>query len=430
MFFSDFARRPISEGSPSGINPNNLEDFDEIKRQINNLSKVTGQVSWKKIQTLSKKILTSDSKDFRCSCYYTVAAMHNDGLKGLVEGLHSLLDLCVVYWYSAFPDLSKPSARLGAFEWLVEHAEKRLKHLKVSQDDLPLLEAGHRACLSLEEELRLHYGIKAPSFGGIRRMLMQWIESLKEQIVDQERKAKNAAIKVEIMKPATQVPMTARPTNTPAVNVAPESTHRSALWTVVVMGSILVACTSSYFVFKNYQLNSLKHQIANSSVPQLCALVQKLPIDYKDAKEALKMPLLARVDSMMNGWQLDPGMVSQMDQLATLLSDTVALYPDSSSAQLLNQQYLNQRQEIENEFDTLHRRFLNARSVFANVIASSKDQEAKKAYEYSNTLFPLLGRIEYAEKTAAPDELEKSLKLLNVYLHKINQLKHSLGEQK
>lgn len=55
MFFSDFARRPIDENNPSGSNPNGSEDFDEIKRQINNLNKVTGRVSWKTVQTLSKK---------------------------------------------------------------------------------------------------------------------------------------------------------------------------------------------------------------------------------------------------------------------------------------------------------------------------------------------------------------------------------------
>lgn len=56
MFFSDFARRPIDENNPSGSNPNGSEDFDEIKRQINNLNKVTGRVSWKTVQTLSKNL--------------------------------------------------------------------------------------------------------------------------------------------------------------------------------------------------------------------------------------------------------------------------------------------------------------------------------------------------------------------------------------
>ncbi len=67
MFFSDFTRRPIDESNPSGTNPNGLDDFDEIKRQINGLNKVTGRVSWKTVQTLSKEILRTKGKDFRCS---------------------------------------------------------------------------------------------------------------------------------------------------------------------------------------------------------------------------------------------------------------------------------------------------------------------------------------------------------------------------
>ncbi len=90
MFFSDLAKRPIDKNAPSGTNPNGLNDFDEIKRQVNKLNTVTGHVSWKTVQSLSKEILTKQSKDFRCSCYFTVAATHNEGLKGLVEGLTSL----------------------------------------------------------------------------------------------------------------------------------------------------------------------------------------------------------------------------------------------------------------------------------------------------------------------------------------------------
>ena len=57
MFSSDFTRRPIDEEKPSGTNPNALDDFTEIKRQINNLNKVTGRVSWRKVQSLSLSLI-------------------------------------------------------------------------------------------------------------------------------------------------------------------------------------------------------------------------------------------------------------------------------------------------------------------------------------------------------------------------------------
>ncbi|MEF1297257.1 type VI secretion protein, partial [Vibrio parahaemolyticus] len=56
--------------------------------------------------------------------------------------------------------------------------------------------------------------------------------------------------------------------------------------------------------------------------------------------------------------------------------------------------------------------------------------DAKKAYEYSNSLFPLLGRIEYAEKNSQRKEIERSLLLLNAYLYKINQLQAAEKDNK
>ncbi|WP_169674406.1 type VI secretion system ImpA family N-terminal domain-containing protein, partial [Vibrio parahaemolyticus] len=142
-------------------------------------------------------------------CYFTVAAINNDGLKGLVEGLNSVLDLCVVYWYSAYPEYTKANARISAIEWMVEYTEKRMKKHRVLPEELPLIEAAHQLCLRIEEELRLHYGIKAPSFGRIRRPLNQWIEDIKEEKAKQEKTSQtkpasnppSAGIRVEIAPP-------------------------------------------------------------------------------------------------------------------------------------------------------------------------------------------------------------------------------------
>jgi type VI secretion system protein VasL len=62
MNLPDFARRPISQNLPCGVNPNALDDFSEIKRQVNKLSTVTSKISWKKVHSLSKNILLNESK--------------------------------------------------------------------------------------------------------------------------------------------------------------------------------------------------------------------------------------------------------------------------------------------------------------------------------------------------------------------------------
>ncbi|EDP59290.1 hypothetical protein AND4_08962 [Vibrio sp. AND4] len=435
MFFSDFARRPIDESNPSGLNPNGLDDFDEIKRQINNLNKVTGRVSWKTVQTLSKKILSTRGKDFRCSCYFTVAATHNEGLKGLVEGLNSLLDLCVVYWYTAYPEHTKANARISAIEWMIEYTEKRINKHRALPEELPLIEAAHQLCLRIEEELRLHYAIKAPSFGRIRRILNQWIEEIKETKAKEARALENKKVKSET--PPDQVGI--------KVNIAPPpkketqksrqiqeaevvtKSSRAVIYSVV---GLLVAAFASHFIYKQHNYQNLKSDIEQSSFTQLSTIVDSLNFENKEYRLSLRSVTVERLDELMTDWTTDPVKVSQVNTIDKLTAELTDLYPDSSSAKQLRENFLDKRSRFENEFDAIYKRFAYARTVFANVAKQNTDKESKKAYEYSNSLFPLLGRIEYAEKNAQQKEIERSLLLLNTYLYKINQLQAETSDNK
>ncbi|MCF6449978.1 type VI secretion system ImpA family N-terminal domain-containing protein [Vibrio sp. MMG022] len=434
MFFSDFTRRPIDESNPSGSNPNGLDDFDEIKRQINNLNKVTGRVSWKTVQTLSKKILSTQGKDFRCSCYFTVAATHNEGLKGLVEGLNSLLDLCVVYWYTAYPEHSKANARMGAIEWMVENTERRINKHKVRQEELPLIEAAHQLCLRIEEELRLHYGIKAPSFGRIRRILNQWIEELKEQkaketktIEAKQAKPDSTGIKVEIAPPAK--PSVTKTQSQKGEEKDVESSKSSKVMVYSIIG-LMVTAFASHFIYKQHQYQTLKGQIEHASLSELTTLVDSLSVKNKEYLTSLRSPTVDRLDVLMTDWTIDPVKVSKVNTIDKLTSELTILYPDSSSAQQLRENFLEQRSRFEAEFDVIYKRFAYARTVFANVAKQNSDKDSKKAYEYSNSLFPLLGRIEYAEKNTQQKEIDRSLLLLNTYLYKINQLQTAETDNK
>ncbi|QXX08605.1 type VI secretion system ImpA family N-terminal domain-containing protein [Vibrio neptunius] len=302
MYFSDFARRPVDELTPCGVNPNNLEEFEEIKRQINNINKVTGRVSWKKVQQLSKDILKNKSKDLRCGCYYAVASAHNDGLNGFIDGLNSILDLCVIYWSSSYPEVSKTSARMGAFEWLVEHAERRAKQFKVGIEDRAMLEAGHRVCLRIEEELRLHYGHKAPSLGTIRRLFSQYIEEIKEledkkETARQQAKEQNAAkapvsggITVNVKPPIAEKPVQAQ---------TEVEKSRSAVWTVAIVVGLFLFSLSAYYLHKDQKLNSYKQQIASNNIQVILQVTESLSLENKDTLNKLKDPLISTVDAMV-----------------------------------------------------------------------------------------------------------------------------------
>ncbi|NVD06241.1 type VI secretion protein [Vibrio sp. JPW-9-11-11] len=419
MFFSEFARRPIDENNPSGLNPNGLDDFDEIKRQVNNLNKVTGRVSWKSVQTLSKKILTTHSKDFRCSCYYTVASTHNEGLKGLVEGLNSLLDLCIVYWYSAYPEHSKPNARMSAVEWMVEYVEKRIKKYTPRPEELPLIEAAHQLCLRIEEELRLHYGIKAPSFGRIRRILSQWIEEFKETRKALEATHKPKPTNTEQSVPGIKVEI-APPVKPVEKEKAPEP--KSNVATYALIGLILFAFFA-HFIHKQYEYSSLTQQISHASLTELSSIVDSLSHENKTHTAALRESTVDRLSSLMTNWYFDPVKVSNIEVIDDLTLKLTRLYPDSSSISQLRENFEAQRKNFEQEFTTIHKRFSHARTVFANIANQNSNKDAEAAYKYSNSLFPLLGRIEYAEKQQEQSEIERSLLLLNTYLYKLQQIK-------
>ncbi|MCW8348645.1 MULTISPECIES: type VI secretion system ImpA family N-terminal domain-containing protein [Vibrio] len=437
MIFTDFARRPIDETLPSGINPNNLEEFNEIKQQINNLNKVTGRTSWKLVQTLSKKILVSHSKDFRCSCYYTVAANQNEGLKGLVEGLSSLLDLCVVYWFSAFPEHSKSNARISAIEWMVENIEKRIQKKNVTQDDLPLIEASHQLCIRIEEELRLHYGIKAPSLGRIHRILKRWIEDLKERkirdIAILEQSKKKPVHSVPVISPpvgvSIDIPSSAskQPQEEAKLNPSKHASGRLAIYSMI---GIIVIALVSHFAHKQHTYLSLENQIAHASITELKPVLDSLGYDNHIYSSDLRSAVVKRLDLLLTDWASDPIKVSEVNTISALTEQLIVLYPDSSSARLLHESFTRQRIKFESDFQTLLNRFTSARTTFANVKINNSDSDSAKAYEYSNSLFPLLGRIEYAEKNAKQDELDRSILILNTYLYKLNQLQASIGVQK
>ncbi|WP_341665805.1 type VI secretion system ImpA family N-terminal domain-containing protein [Vibrio sp.] len=432
MYFSDFARRPISEQAPCGVNPNNLEDFEEIKRQINNINKVTGRVSWKKVQQLSKDILKNESKDLRCGCYYAVASAHNDGLSGFVDALNVLLDLCVVYWSSCYPEVSKSSARMGALEWLVEHGEKRVKQFNITIDDKAVLEVGHRVCLRIEEELRLHYGHKAPSLGGIRRIFSQFIDDVKELEDKQQQAQKRAlqqkeksqalsdkvagAITVKVNPPARQSP--------PAADVEPEKNH-SAVWTVTIAVGVFILALSAFYLKKSLLLTEYEQKIASNNVSVLLQVTHDLSTENKDTVEKLKQPLIGAIDVMVFDLDKSPEKVAKLHMLKQITENLAKLYSDSSSVQVLSSELDRYDEQMQRDFREISRRFARARTAIANLKLDSNGSNTELAYQYSNSLFPLLGRIEYAEKTNDPVELDRSLNLINVYLHKIAQLKAS-----
>ena len=428
MYFSDFTRRPINSSSPEGENTNQLDTFTELKRHINGLNKVSPNTSWKKIFSLSENILTSQSKDFRSVCYYASAATHIHGLKGLVDGLSAVHDLTLVYWYSAYPEYSKEKARIGAFEWMIEHTTKQQKKISVNTDDLVLIEIGHRLTLKIEEELKSHYGIKAPSFGPIRRIFSQWIEELKDEQIAAKLKIKKSSPynseteeKIDVMAETNIKSLPEKQTNLEisANEIEPKISYKKPSIIIILMIIFLI-----YFSSKQYpsQLKTFE----NANFDEFSTLVQALPHSSKKTQLVLKDVVLNKSTSFFNNWSVDPLKINKLDSLIAILNALEGTYPDSVKYQTLKHDFNIERNTLINSYKDIKLQFNRARTIIANAQLTSPTPSVTTSYKFSNTLFPLLGRIEYAENTMLENDITKAQFILNAYQLRINTLTSKL----
>jgi len=435
MYFSDFTRRPIDKSSPEGINTNQLDTFVELKRQVNELSRISSNVSWKKIHSLSVDILTNQSKDFRSACYYTTAATHIQGLKGLVDGLSSIHDLTLVYWYSAYPEYSKEKARIGAFEWMIEHTTKKQKKITVSIDDLALIEIGHRLTLKIEEELKSHYGIKAPSLSPIRRILSQWMEELKDtQQAEQQKKAEQ--ISQNTVDIETSLDMNMQMTNKLlpeesksaekliSVNVTKQQMPYKK--TAMVIGAFILIFVI-FFGYKHYQQQKLLQTFKNATFDDFSSLVQELAHSPKNTQHELKEIVFNKSTDFFKKWSEDPLKINKLNTLTSIINALKGVYSDSIIYQSLEHNFYNDKNNLISSYSGIKKQFNSARTIIANAQLTSQSSSITKSYKFSNTLFPLLARIEYAENSMNNNDIKKAQYILNVYQVRINALTSKLS---
>ena len=208
----------------------------------------------------------------------------------------------------------------------------------------------------------------------------------------------------------------------PVADVEPEKSH-SAVWAVSIAVSVFILALSAFYLKKSLLLADYEQKIASNNVSILLQVTHDLSTENKDTIERLKQPLIGVIDAMVFDLNKSPEKVTNLKTLKEIIENLATIYSDSSSVQVLSAELARYDEQMQRDFREISRRFARARTAIANIKLDTNDSETDLAYQYSNSLFPLLGRIEYAEKTNDPEELDRSLSLINVYLHKIAQLK-------
>lgn len=436
MIFTELAKRPISGVNPAGFNPNDTDDFLNLKRQINKMNAVTASFSWRKIYSLSEQILSKTSKDFRCASYYVAAATHINGLKGLVDGLQVLHDLCVIYWFSATPEHHKEKARMDAFSWMIEHTEKNQKRIKIKEKDLFLIESGHRLTLKIDEELKLHYGISAPSLGPLRRLFSTWIEEIEDI---QESKRKKSSIEntpqpvQNTQQPPVKVDLNLSTKNTQSkehsstldtapkeIKIDPKSTKKYRYSYVVGIPLLLILVFFSIQkVREHYYINAIEQANVHTFLP----LLNKIQTSESTLKIKVKDILLNKGDTLTKNWTTDANLINQSNNLRLTVNKMADIYPDSSIAKKIKQNFELSEKELQTEFNILFKQFKRSRTTIANAYQKKNSQLLFDAYKLSNTLFPVLAKLEHVDINNNNQEQRlKAQRILNIYQYQLNNI--------
>lgn len=111
---ADWSRwlEPVSDSEPTGGDPGYDDDFQRIREEVNKLSGIdTGLIC-----TLGEKLLTGVSKDVRVITFYVWARLHQDGERGLAEGLELLAAMLERFGSRLHPQRER--SRKTALEWL------------------------------------------------------------------------------------------------------------------------------------------------------------------------------------------------------------------------------------------------------------------------------------------------------------------------
>lgn len=419
MYFTELGRRPIDSQNPTGTDPNQLDLFSELKRSVNKLNTANRNVSWDEIHDLSSEILESHSKDFRCASYYCVAAAKTQGLKGLINGINTLVDISVIYWFSAYPEQQKTRARAQAIEWMIEHIVKLQKTFKITHEQYALIECGHRLVLKLEQEFKEQMGNEAPPLGVLRRLFRSWLDQVvaEKERLQAKAKTESAAAKVE------SAIVEAPPVLPPQLENKTVVKKRVPFWYFPVIGVVLII--SAYFAVTQSQLVYYKTEVAESSDAEFLQLLTTLKNANSSITTKLKDPILFRAEQSLNNWMSYPEKIYSYRTYQGIVDAIATIYPDSLQAKKLNKKYTSDEVLLRSDYDRLSTNFRQARTAIANLKKElTGDRLFDDPYRYSNTLFPLLGRLEYLEHSVPTKEsIEKAQRIINTYQFRLTKIK-------
>ncbi|WP_413111695.1 type VI secretion system ImpA family N-terminal domain-containing protein [Thaumasiovibrio sp. DFM-14] len=408
---SQLGKRPICAESPAGYSPTELDIFSDLKKLINKLNTSQSENAWLDIEDKAIEILKEHSKDFRSACYYCVSSTHINGINGLLDGISIIYDMCVIYWHSAYPDVGKGKARIQSFDWMTEKLDRILKKTSYDNKDKAIIEKSLSVVLDLEQELRIHYGNHATSMRPVRVRLNDMLDDIlkkenkKNSKIISERKTEQEDIKnvtTEIKPPPPSLPL------------KETSSTRLPKWMKI---SVVIFSIPTIIVMANYlQYEYLKYRVGTAGIKDLPHVLKKVKNQNSFVVDRLQGHILNITEGMIYGWSSDYRKLHNYPIYKEVVGHLDNIYPDSIKIKEIRNQIHLDVTQLEQDFITAQRQFRSTRTAIANIQQEFNGPDYDIAYRYSNTLMPLLGRLEHIANNQNDNESAlKAQQLLNSY---------------
>lgn len=138
--------KPISEENPVGeyLRYDGLYDqIEELRKEDDpNLPQGVWQTElktadWAGVFKLSTEALANRSKDLQLACWVLESLIMLQGVKGIVQGVQLIHQLCLAFWDAIYPALDQDDIefRISPFLWMNSVLSEKLKGLTITHPD-------------------------------------------------------------------------------------------------------------------------------------------------------------------------------------------------------------------------------------------------------------------------------------------------------
>lgn len=240
------------------ISPSNLDEFIQIKEQINYLSRPDKQTDWKIVEKLSAHLLSENGTDLQTLVYFTVARYKlSSSFAQITKDIENIAIALISYWDVLWP--LEVSNRITLLNWLNRQIADNIRIQVQSHQDIKALYCLDNALALIVEEIKKHSDLPI----NLNNLLVLVSEQIDKRVTSQYGKnieLIESTIVTSSPKPSLAQPKQAKvkakekskpseETNTPVKIL--RKTYLISLF--FLMLGIILGGSSTYFYTEKYQ---------------------------------------------------------------------------------------------------------------------------------------------------------------------------------